>query len=169
MMVKVILILQVLTFPFLGLSQSSISLEQRALEFFCTTYKGYEELMDTKVLFNEKTNAESSRVYDVAHCFGEINLLTYQEGERLELDSLDLLKHTAPPKNLSTCGDLKKSTFCWKKKYLSNVYQSRSYIGNKEVVEITLFHKATGQLIICAVLFENEAIVDHCFESIIIN
>lgn len=166
---KVILIIQALITPMLGFCQSNSSLEQQALEFFCEIYQNYDQIMDADVVLGKRTNEESSRVYDVAYCFGEINLLTYQEGDLPRLDSLDLVRTKRASKELITCGDLKKTMLCWKKKYLLNVYQSQDYFDGKKVVEISLFHSATGQLIIFAALFDDTAIIDHCFESMFIN
>ncbi len=171
---KGIILLFITLAPFVLFCQPNGLLEEKAFQLFCTNYELYKDsLMRVDVIFNGKITSELSRVYDVAHCFKEINLLTYLQGENPLIDSIFFLNSTKrlnTNKIISTkCERTRRTALCKKKKYRMNVYSSNLYTENRKMVEISLYHEYSGHLVIFAVLFIDNNIADSCFTSLFID
>lgn len=151
------------------------SLEEKAIVFFCDSIGAYaDSLFDTQIIFGGKIESEPSRVYDVAHCFNDINLLTYSYGNQPELDSLLKVSENKNQRKTSfsdyKCSKFRRNTLFLKKKYKMRVYSVNSYLSDKKVVEITLYHKFSGHLVIFAAIFDdNRDIIETCSRSLFID
>lgn len=151
------------------------SFEEKAIVLFCDSIGAYaDSLFDTKIIFAGKIESEASRVYDVAHCFNDINLLTYSYGGQPELDSLFKVSENEDQRETAIldykCSKFRRKTLFLKKKYKMRVYSVNSYLSDKKVVEITLYHKFSGHLVIFAVLFDdNGESIETCLRSLFID
>ncbi|HUX53332.1 MAG TPA: hypothetical protein VMV56_02840, partial [Williamwhitmania sp.] len=130
-MIKFIPILLLLIFENLTATSQpelpkGLSLEKEAVIYFCQNLNSIDKgLTDYNIRFNNYTNGVKSRIFDVADCEGDINLIKNLIPNRSYLDSLDCDSRSEVEKRqkiLVDCKFLKKTIFAPFNKRIYTLY-----------------------------------------------
>lgn len=125
-----------------GYSQTSF--EEKAVSYFCIDIIEQIPLIkDVDIVFKGHTNGRPARIYDVADCLGDINLIKDSIPKRKFLDNLEkeLSEMEFNKRKIDvTCSKFKKNLFLKRDFYSMIVYESIQY-NERDIVEIFLLNK----------------------------
>jgi len=148
-------------------------LTQKAITFFCENISIIDkDLSEQKIKFDRYSNGMASKVYDIAYCTGDIDLIRNEIPNKLELDSIEIhYSNKQCYQNISVefCKSLlKKRIFApFNKKiyklYLYNPIEYNSFY----FVEIYLINKRLNSEIIVIKFNKDLNVIDNCKKSII--
>ena len=136
---KVILTI-LIVFLITNISYSQVNYEEKAISYFCNnTFKIIPELEKSKIVFLG-LNTSYPKVYEIADCFGDINILKDSIPDKLFLDSLSFelsQRKTVNKKINISCKKINRKIFRLFRKNIFDmwVYNSVQYKKNN-VVEI---------------------------------
>lgn len=152
-----------------GYSQED--LESKAVEYFCkNVLKIDPSLKGMDIIYNLVVEARPSKVYDVADCMGDINLLKDSIPNAVYLDSLEqaYIANQYSRKYLRlSCSLFKKKRSIFKRDvFYMEVYSPIIY-NDKKVIEIFLHNKKVKNYRIVVLTFKEGEVSNHCLKHII--
>ena len=140
----------------IGYSQTNF--EEKAISYFCIDIiEQIPLLKDVDIVFKGHTNGRPARIYDVADCLGNINLIKDSIPNRKFLDNLEneLSKIEFNKRKIDvTCNKFKKNVFLKRDFYYMIVYESIRY-NEREVVEIFLLNKKRQMYVVVVIEFDD--------------
>ncbi len=143
------------------------NLEDKAVLYLCDSIlKQDEQLSNIRINFKGCTNGKSSKIYDIADCIGDINLIKDSIPNRVYLDSLErefTKKRYSKKRIANTCKKINYSTFFRKSTYRMHLYHAIEY-KNNYYVEIYLINKLHSTYTI-SIQFDKEFEIIGCFTS----
>ena len=148
------------SFIMLGYAQTTdhSTIEEKAVKYFCDHVLIKEkQINQLKIQFDGATNGKPSKVYDVANCLGDINLLKDSIPNRIYLDSLEqkLSQRKRTVIKISTeCEQLSKHSLFGKSNYRLYLYNTIEYNGIY-CVEFFLANKENSTYTIIVTLDKN--------------
>lgn len=163
-----LLIFHFLTGISLAQQAKPLTFEETAVQYFCDQILKNDLLANVKVRFNGSTNGKKSKVYDVADCFGDINLLKDSIPNNSFLDSLDKFNFNYPKKNLKIklkCREFKNHCILNKNAFRLNVYNAIEYKGNY-CVEFFLVNRRLNTFTIVVNLDKNMEPLSYCIKPL---
>lgn len=168
--VYLLIIIEILAFH--ANAQTKLNLEEKALAYFCDNITEIDsKLNDCNIRFTGRTTGKLSRVYNIAECLGEINLMKNEIPNELELDGLTAINCSAKRNAInlsrpSKCSFLKKYIFApYNKRIFSlSVFNAIEYHGNY-YVELYLINKNLNEIIICIEFDQEKKAIKHYVSS----
>lgn len=160
-----------LSFIKLGSAQitNHSTIEEKAVKYFCDQVLTKETPINKlKIQFDGATNGKPSKVYDVANCLGDINLLKDSIPNRIYLDSLEqkLSQRKRTVIKISTrCEQLSKHSLFKKSDYRLYLYNAIEYNGIY-CVEFFLANKKNSTYTIVVSLDKNLVPLNYCIKAI---
>ncbi|WP_162428206.1 hypothetical protein [Pontibacter pudoricolor] len=155
-------------------SQSFPSPESKAVVYLCENIlKVDPNLTKHKIKFMSRTTGRPSKVYDIANCISDINVLKDSIPNEQFLDSLENYHKTNTSLNEqkgidTNCEFFKRRIgFFTKNFFAMSVYNAIQY-KDSYFVEIFLVNEKMGMYKIIAIEFnEQGSVVSHCLKTII--
>ncbi|MDR2036495.1 MAG: hypothetical protein LBQ60_01080 [Bacteroidales bacterium] len=166
-----VLSIHLFTFCHVVSGQNAEYLEQKAIDYFCILDL-HMKISDDIIKFSGKTEGKFSRIYQVAHCIRDINLLKDSIPNQLELDSIDsvnkskltTVKRILLPEN---CIFIQRKSTSFKKAiYSLHVFNAIRY-KEKYYVELLLKNKNNETWVICFGFNEENEPSDYCTSYVI--
>ncbi len=155
-------------------SQKQISLEEKAVVYFCNNIKQIKKsLIDYNIRFKWKTTGHHSSVYKIADCIGDISLIKGSIPNKTELNKQERLISSKtcniiniPP--VGGCNFLKKHVFAPfnKRIYTLQVFNAIEY-KESYFVELYLANKNMQTWEIIVKFNQDGEFIEHCISSII--
>lgn len=140
----------------IGYSQTNF--EEKAISYFCTDIiKEISVIENIDIVFKGYTNGHPAKVYDVADCLGDINLIKDSIPIRHILDDLEkkLSEMKFNKRKIDIpCDRFKKKVLLKKDVFYMTVYESIQYKGSN-IVEIFLLNRKRQMYVIVIVEFDD--------------
>ena len=165
------LIFLVHSFTILGYAQitSHSTIEEKAVKYFCENVLTKEtQINQLKIQFDGATNGKPSKVYDVANCLGDINLLKDSIPNKIYLDSLEqqLSQRKSSVIKINTrCELLSEHSLFKNSDYRLYLYNAIEYNGIY-CVEFFLANKKNSTYTIIVTLDKNSVPLNYCIKAI---
>lgn len=169
-----LLLVSTLVFVPLLNAQELKGLEQKAVAYFCNNVTEIKQgLIDYNIRFKGVTTGKPSRVYKIADCVGDIQLIKDIIPNKIELDSLENYHESIEYEKISIelpekCSFLKKNVFAPfnKRVYTLQVFNSINYKG-RYYVELYLANRNLNTWVICIAFNEKGVPIEHCKSFIV--
>lgn len=140
----------------IGYSQTNFG--EKAMSYFCSdVVVDISVLENIDIVFKGYTNGYPAKVYDVADCLGDVNLIKDSIPNRQILDDLEkeLSEMKFNKRKIDVpCDRLKKKVFLKRDVFYMTVYESIQYKENN-VVEIFLLNKKRQMYVVVVIEFDN--------------
>lgn len=145
------------------------AIEEKAVKYFCDYVLIKEtRINQLKIQFDGATNGKPSKVYDVANCLEDINLLKDSIPKKIYLDSLEqeFSQRKRTVIKISTgCEQLSKPSLFKRSGYRLYLYNAIEYNGTY-CVEFFLANKKNSTYTIIVTLDKNLVPLNYCIKAI---